>query len=318
MVKWSGNTPRKIGEVELNFSNLCGAQCVFCSRNHGVGNSPLMEPETFAVLLRQLKDVEIGGPIQTSGNGEVWLNQYYLEYIRELKRELPLTKRWIYNNFSLMTGGRATAIVRENLFDRIHVRIDSLHKWIFERNSNLNFEAVMKNLEYFMSINESIPLVILYNDIKIYYSRCKAVIGKRPARDYYTDEELSLVTDEKQAIEDHFRPLAKAPFSVCKINPCLWAERHQAPKDVTTPCPKLNVIKNVIWVLPNGDCTCCCYDDRQDTFIAGNIHETHILDIFYGERRAEWIRKIENFETRDYACCRNARCCGFGDGMEAK
>ena len=52
MVKWSGNTPRKIGEIELNFSNLCGAQCLFCSRNHGVGNSPFMEPETFGVLVR--------------------------------------------------------------------------------------------------------------------------------------------------------------------------------------------------------------------------------------------------------------------------
>lgn len=317
MIKWSGNTPEKIHEVELNFSNLCMAGCIFCSRYHGVGNIPLMQPETFNILVEQLKDVEIGGPIQTSGNGEVFLNLNYLDYVRTLKREFPEVDRWIYNNFSMMTEERSGAVVNEELFDRIHVRIDSLHKWIFERNSNLNFENVMRNLEYFMSINDKIHLVILYNDINIYYNRCKSVIGKRPTRDYYTDKELSKVPDEMNAIESHFRPLAKSSISFCKINPCLWGERHQAPQDTITPCPKINVIKNVVWVVPNGDVMACCYCDRQDEMYCGNITKEHILDIFYGVKRAEWIRKIENREIIEHPC-NNPRCCGFGDGVEAK
>ena len=308
--------PNKIFELELNFSNVCTANCIFCSRPHGVGNIPLMEPDTFNVLLEQLGDVSFE-MIQTSGNGEAFLNPHYLEYVAALRREFPNIPMWTYNNFSLMTQERAKAIVHEQLFDKVHVRVDSLEKWVFERNSNLNFENVMENIRYFLEINTSIPVVVLYNDINLYYDRVRTVINKRPTRDYYRDDELAQVKDEFAAIKEYFKPLANAPISFCKINPCLWGERLRAPRDEEAPCPKINVINQVIWVLPNGDCTACCYDDRQDAFIVGNIKETHILDIFYGEKRKNIIENIKNRVYKDYPCT-NPRCCSFGDGIEAK
>lgn len=305
-----------IHEIELNVSNACLANCIFCSRPHGVGNIPFMEPETFNILVEHLKDVKFD-IIQTSGNGETFLNPYYLDYIWALKYDFPDVPRWIYNNFSLITKERAEIIVKARLFSKIHVRIDSLQKWILERNSNLNFDIVMNNLKYFMSINTTTPLVILYNDINVYYDRCKKVLDKRPVRDYYTDEELAKVPDEFGDIEKFFRPLAKSEISFCKINPCLWGERRQAPRNGTTPCPKINVIEKVIWILPNGDCTACCYDDEQNAFIVGNIRDRHLLEIFYGEKRRQIIENIKNRVYKDYPCT-NPLCCSFGDGIEAK
>ena len=305
-----------IKEIEFNSSNACLANCIFCSRPHGVGNRPFMMLDTFGIFIEQLKDIKCD-IIQTSGNGETFLNPYYLEYMLTLKKQFPHIPRWIYNNFSLLDKNKADIIVRENLFDKIHVRIDSLQKWVFERNSNLNFELVVENLKYFMGINTKIPLTVLYNDINVYYNKCKKILNKRPIRDYYTDEELKRVLDEYEEVKDYFSKLSKAPIAFCKINPCLWGERLHAPKNSIAKCPKIEVIKNVIWLLPNGDVTGCCYDDTQDKFILGNIHNEHLLTIFNSDKRKEFIKNIENRVYKEYPCT-NPLCCGFSDGMEKK
>jgi hypothetical protein len=319
MAKWSGKTSNVIEEIELNVSNVCTAECVICSRPHGCGNSPFMEEPVFEEMIKQLHDVKFK-LVQTSGNGEAFLNPHYLDYVETLKTEFPHAPRWTYNNFSLLDKERANRIILDKLFDKVHVRIDSLHKWIFERNSNLNQDRVFENLEYFLSVNTRIPVVILYNDIKKYYKKCISWLGKRPSRDFFTDEELQQVPDEADQIKKHFQQFTNVPLTVCTIGHSLWGERMRAPKDTTTPCPKFNVISKVTWVCPNADVSVCCYDDNQRDFVAGNIMEDHILDIFYGEKRKETLRKIKNREITDYPCT-NPKCCSMGGetfGIEEK
>ncbi len=273
-----------------------------------------MQPGVFNELLKQLKDVNFK-IAQTSGNGEAFLNPHYLDYIQALKETFPDKPRWTYNNFSQLNKERADRIIAENLFDKVNVRIDSLIPWIFEKNSNLSKNIVFENLEYFLSKNKLIPVVILYNHIPSYYKRCWDVIGKRPTRDYFTDEELAQIPDEQSALNDYFQKYSNV--SVCRMNHSLWGEREQAQQDKTWPCPKVNVINAATWVVPDGQIMACCYCDKQDEMSCGNIMQEHILDIFYGKRRAEWIRKIKSREITDYPC-RNPRCCGFGDGIEEK
>lgn len=299
-------------ELEINFSNLCMASCAICSRPHGYKNKPFMDWDVFTTLVGQLYDVDLK-IIQTSGNGEAFLNPYYLDYVYVLKREFPNIPRWTYNNFSLMTKERAERIVDENLFGKVHVRIDSLEKWIFEKNSNLNQDAVFENLKYFLSINKEIPVTILYNNINDYYNKVKKVLNKRPVRDYFTDEELAKVPREEKAIKEYFQPYSKLPITVCTIGHSLWGERVSAPRNETAPCPKWNVINNVTWVCPNGDVSVCCYDDTQNAFICGNIMQEHILGIYNGEKRKEFLEGIKARKYKDYPCV-NPLACGFGDG----
>lgn len=319
MPEWSKNTPNVIEELELNFSNICGGSCVICSRPHGYGNSPFMEKPVFNEMVKQLKDIKFR-LVQTSGNGEAFLNPHYLDYVETLKTEFPQTPRWTYNNFSLLNREKANRIILDRLFDKVHVRIDSLHKWIFERNSSLNQDIVFDNLKYFLSINKWIPVVILYNDIRKYYKKCISWLGKRPVRDYFTDEELKQVPDEQEEIKKYFQQYASVPLTVCNIGHSLWGERLHAPKDTTTPCPKFNVISKVTWVCPNGDVDVCCYDDTQNLFVVGNIMKDHILDIFHSEKRKELLRKIKNREITSYPCTNPSACSMGGEtfGIEEK
>ena len=303
-------------EVELNFSNICTASCIICSRPHGCGNKPFMDSGIFYTLLTQLKDIDFK-IIQTSGNGEAFLNPNYLDYVSVLKREFPKIPRWTYNNFSLWNRERAERIVSENLFDKIHVRIDSLEKWVFERNSSLNQEIVFNNLKYFLSINKKIPVVILYNNINDYYNRCKSIIGKRPARDFFTDEELSTIKDEEKAILKYFKKDSASPLIAISIGHSLWGERLHAPKDTMSKCPKWNVINKVTWISPDGSVIACCYDDRQDFFVCGNITKEHLLSIYNGEKRKEFLKGINERKYTEYPCT-NPRCCSMGDEVEIK
>lgn len=295
-------------EIEINFSNVCAAECIICSRLHGSGNKFFMEEDVFSVLLEQMKEIEFS-MIQTSGNGEAFLNPHYLDYIERLRDMFPKKQMWTYNNFSMMTKDRADRIIAGNLFNRIHVRIDSLQKWVFERNSNLNKEMVFKNLEYFLSKNKTMNLVILYNNINDYYARCKDILESRPVRDFFTDEELAKVRDEEKEIEKYFKQY-DCPISVCRVGHSLWGERQSASPDPVTLCPKWNVINNVTWVCPNGDVDVCCYDDTQALFVCGNILEDSLLSIFNGESRKEILRKIENREWKSYPCV-NPKCCNM-------
>jgi hypothetical protein len=314
-----------IQEIELNVSNSCLAECIMCSEPHGCDNEEIMQPKIFDIFIKQLKDISFD-IIQTSGDGETFLNPHYLDYIRQLKKEFPNVPRWIYNNCSMLTKERADIIINEDLFNKFHTRIDSMHDWIFTKSSLLVRETVFKNLEYFLSINKKMPIVILYNNIKDYYNQVKNRLKTRPIRDRFTDEELDQVENEEKVIKDHFIKFLKNPslLGMARINHGLWGERYRndVQHDPKYPCPKINVIQKVCWIYPNGNIGICCYEDRQSPeWSLGNIQEKHILDIFYSEKRLAIIEKLKNLEHEnpysDYPCI-SPKLCGFGCGIESK
>lgn len=300
---------KEIFEIELNFSNLCGSDCIICSRERGRGDKTFMMPDVFNTLVEQLKDIDFQ-QLQTSGNGESFYNPHYLDYITTLRKEFSNVPLWTYNNFSEWDPNRSDRIISNNLFDKVHVRIDSLDKDVFEKCSNLNQETVFRNLQYFLEKNNDISVTLLYSNILDYYNRCKDVLGIRPTKDLFTDDELLRVRDEEIDILEYFQKYANCDLTICRIGHSLWGERKKAAKDPDTPCPKFDIIKNIIWVCPSGSVSVCCYDDAQDAFIAGNIMETPLIDIFNSPLRAEILEKIRTRQITDYPCT-NPKCCEF-------
>jgi len=298
-----------IPEIELNFSNVCWANCFMCAKPHGAGNIPFMERPTFAALLKQLRDVRVG-QYQTSGNGECLLNPDYAYYLHCLKQLHPSTPRWCYNNFSMMKPSLSYPIIQEQLLNKIHVRVESLDKDIFQTSSRLNQQLVFDNIKAFMGNNQSgnVHLTILYNNPGDYYNKCQKTLGKVPQ--YWPFGDRTKFPDEMEDIRNYFQAYSNQPIDIFRIGHCLWAERESAQPDGQAACPKIEIMKGIVWISPNGDVQACPYDDNQSEFTVGNILEEHILNIWHGPRREELLDKISQREIKGYPC-NNPKCCGF-------
>jgi hypothetical protein len=158
-------------------------------------------------------------------------------------------------------------------------------------------------MKYFAEQNRRINFTIGYSNVKKYYNLCQRIIGQDPIFNPFTREELDVVFDEYERIQRYFNRLNLIkPLKFMRINQSLWAERIQAEPDFNTKCPKLGMIKNILWICPNGDISVCGYDDRQSDLIAGNILDDSILSIWYGKKRYKILDNIKNRKYRNYPC----------------
>lgn len=296
----------KLTEVEFNFSNLCTHDCFICSKYHGCGNVSLMNPHVFYQLIEDLKDIDFN-MVQTSGNGDAFLNEHFLEYLSVIRKTFPKVRICFYSNFSIFDQEKSDRIINENLINRVYVRIDSLDPNIANRvTGRPTHGQVLKNIEYFMSKNSKIEFEIMYSNIPGYYKRCWEVLGKRPIHSPFSDSEINVIPDEYAKIKKFF---GNKPFYT-RMGHSLWAERIQAKVDLETQCPKLGLFENIIWLHPNGLVGVCGYDDQQSVFIGGNAMAKSISEIWMSKERRDIINMIRDKKYREYPCI-DPKCCSM-------
>jgi len=304
-----------IPEIELNTCNVCGARCYLCSAARGRGNSPLMTPKVFARVVDQLHTITFD-TIQTSGNGDCFLNPHFMGYLRTLRSQFPAATICNYSSFAMYTPAIADAILDDWLIDKQFTRIDSLDDAIAARASGLNPQVVRGNLEYFTKHNLLLDdLSIGYSSIRQYYRKCQRLLGHPPFHGPFTPAEAEAMPDEFDAIQRHFYDLnCDNPPTVTRINQSLWGEReHPLTKpDSTGACPKLGLLERIVWICPDGTIDLCGYDDTQRAFETGNIMSESLVDIWTGPKRQELLEDIRARRWTDYPC--NPTCCKmYGD-----
>jgi hypothetical protein len=306
----------RIPEIELNFSNACTANCFICAKAHGRGNVPLMLAKVFEAVVEQLHDVDFD-LIQTSGNGDCFLHPQFTHCLQELRSQFSSAKLVNYSNFALYSPEMADWILGGKLLDEQFTRIDSLDAKIFERSTGISRDLVLGNLEYWIRHNETVKLTIGYSSVPEYYRKCREVLGKPPFHGPFSEAEVAAMPDEYEMVRTYFGAIpTEREIAFYRINQSLWAEREdpRTPADPSSPCPKERggILGRVAWICPNGDMSVCGYDDQQDTFIAGNVLQEHLLDIWNGEKRREWLEGIRQRRHKAYPC--NPRCCKlYGD-----
>jgi MoaA/NifB/PqqE/SkfB family radical SAM enzyme len=299
-----------IPEIELNFCNKCLANCFICAKPHGSKNIELMPPSVFDVVMVRLEQVDFK-VIQTSGNGDAFLNPFYFKYLQELRENFPGAEIHFYSSFSLLNKKKADFFIEKDLIDFIFTRIDTLNPDIFHKSTGgLRLPVVLDNIKYFAERNRNIEFQIGYSNIKTYYDRCSQVLGRRPRYNPFPGDIVDMIFDEFENIQSYFNNLnITKPLKFRRINQSLWAERSVMDPDYNAPCPKLGgAIKRTIWICPNGDVSVCGYDDSQGDLIAGNIINESIKDIWLGNRRKEILQGIKDRRYTGYPCI-NPRCC---------
>jgi MoaA/NifB/PqqE/SkfB family radical SAM enzyme len=269
-----------------------------------------MLKDVFNEANRQLLDVEFS-VIQTGGNGDAFLNPYFFRYLQVLRKNFPKAKIVFYSNFYLYDENASKLIIGEGLIDEQYTRIDTLNPAWFKKSVGLSFQVIMQNIKDFMKLNDCIDFTIGYSSIPQYFKKCNHYLGLSPIYNPFTVDELSQMGDEFDIIQDfiHSFPTRKPP-KFYRINQSLWAERERSdlPELPDMPCPKTGTFRRIIWICPNGDIDVCGYDDEQCRFVAGNIMEKPIAEIWTSPEREAIIHKLETRGHKSYPC-RNPQCC---------
>lgn len=295
----------RIPEIELAFCNACTAECYICSKKYGGHNDPLMSWKVFKAAVDHMKEIDFD-IIQTGGDGDSFLNNIYIDALRELRKNFPKKKIVLYSNFALFNSDYADVIIEEHLLDEVSARIDSLDPRIFLECTGLSQDTVFKNIDYFMGKKKGITFNINYAQIKRYKDACQNVLGVTPmhwrdALDYARENEY---WDVKKRFE--------GADSVNRIALSLWAERmNPAIKALPTePCMRQYCFDSTIYIWTDGDVGICGYDDGQDTFIYGNIMMDSIKELWNGPNRQKCIARVKSREVKGYPCV-NPKACLF-------
>jgi len=295
----------RIPEIELAFCNACTADCYICSKKHGGHNEPLMSWKVFKVAVEHMKEIDFT-IIQTGGDGDSFLNNIYIDALRELRKSFPKKKIVLYSNFALFNSDYADVIIEEHLLDEVSARIDSLDPRIFFECTGLAQDTVFKNIDYFMGKRRNITFNINYAQIKRYKDACREVLGVTPthwreALDYARE-------DEYENVKKRF----EGANSVNRIKLSLWAERiNPAIKPMPElKCERQYCFDSTMYIWTDGDVGICGYDDGQDTFIYGNIMKESIKDLWIGPDRQKCINRVKSREVTGYPCV-NPKACLF-------
>jgi len=254
----------KITNIELNFSNICTARCYCCSNHRGKKNIPLMADDIFKKVLEQLKEIQFDR-IHTSGCGEGLVNINYPFYLRDLRKEFPKAIIDYYSNFSLMIPSVSNYIIKKKLLNEMHISIDGVERWVFEKATGLEYDTVFKNIDYFLKNNDCIEVFINYRNPRKYYERCRDILNREPLFKRYVGDDVNNLKNEYNEIQARFNSVSKMKITYSNTAFSLWGERDDCEPDFEKkhPCPKLNVIKNTIWIDPDGSVRMCPYQEEQ-------------------------------------------------------
>ncbi len=132
--------------VSIETFNRCNNDCSFCpaNKNHDVRKPQYMSRDTFAYILKMLKDWDYTGEICLSGNNEPLLDKRILEFAQMASSELGECKITLWTNAMLLNL---------DLFEQLMEYLDELQIDNYNDNYDLNpsvatiMQHVEKNME---------------------------------------------------------------------------------------------------------------------------------------------------------------------------
>jgi radical SAM protein with 4Fe4S-binding SPASM domain len=303
----------RIPIIETHWSNKCTGDCVICSKAHGGDSQALAGHDYADALIENLRRVDFD-QIQVGGDGDSFLNEYFIPGLRKLRKAFPDKVICLYSNCSRMVPPISDILVKEKLLHQLQVRVDTINPDLYFQSTRLHFYKLEENLSYFLKINDFTQVTIIYFPLYKYEEHCKLYLNKQHGT-HFKRINKTLLQDEYRRVVNYFlnmprKDLNRLDYRLSGI--CLWGERSDIPH---TPgvCTQLEAaFKNQIYIYPNGNIGLCPYDDGQDTFILGNMYHDWIDEVWEGERRKKFIQYIREGKMEEYPCI-NPVACGTRD-----
>jgi len=279
-------TPPLPSFVQFETSTNCNAKCTFCPhskmKRHGRAKwSTLMK-----VMHELIPTAEYVAPFLLQ---EPFLEPRLIPVLANIKHINPKSKTMIYSNMGFVEQGKIEEILDRNLLDELHISFYGPNKRIYNQlQPPLNWEKTKENIKAVVHIRQKRgrkrPLIIMqYLVIPELMQYVNSFIRK-----WGTLVDRVILTNYITFQGD----MPKISFDESKW---LGNPAHR------TPCEKLWSDINIHF---DGTIVPCCVD-WDERMPLGNINETPVGKIWYGEK-IMWLRKMHTEKRwNDITMCRN-------------
>lgn len=295
----------RLTSVNLALSNQCHANCIYCPKTRGKRKNIHMSfdiakkiaDEVASKKFRDLHDIR---KFQMGENGDALLNQDFIHIIRYFKKTNPDIPISLFTNFHNLTKDKSEIMIKERLIDKIHVNIDGHDSYSYFRVKKIPYKIVEQNLIDFIAIrnenNSYINLTIISLTFADYIKKIYKRFGKLPVK-IKDDIKIDTLIDDFELIKNIWVKRLNPKIDIFNRSSVVaWAERETVKYlifDKSNICPNLYILKHQCFIAPDGDIYACCLDDMQN-LVFGNIIHDSINDIYFGEKRSEFLRLLKN------------------------
>ena len=328
LYKWLNNEMVYPITIEIDPSNACNENCIWCCWDEYRNDKTIMSWELMEKIVRNLARVGVKGLIWTGG-GEPLVNNNFVKGV-ELAESLGL-ENGLFTNGILMTPDIIPAIVK--CFTWIRISLGAATPETFEKCHGAgadNFNKIINNVKEFVRVRKelksdvTIGLSMMVHPENYHELYDEARLSKELGVDYFQGKPLNqmgsedaawwngkvipLFTQARDGLEcDNFKILT-SQYTQDKYGD----EGSRFISDIT---PSLDIANQeqktcyvhyfVTAITAHGDIAFCKNLRDNKDFILGNLKTQNIEEIWHSDRRQEIIEKINVNQCNTF--CQNGR-----------
>ncbi|MCL4383956.1 SPASM domain-containing protein [Patescibacteria group bacterium] len=256
--------------IVIETTNSCNARCIMCPQIIMKRPRRLMDQKTFNLIIKRLHEDKIQ-PLAfiLNGFGDPFTDPQLITRIQLLKNNFPHSFIKIYSNFALPSKPLIDSLLDSGL-DELNISFNGFDKTSYEKVMKLKYSQTVDNINYFLSQRK-----LKKSSLKVRLSM--ALVSDNDNRlsdfiNFWKDKVDSVSTNRAHS------------YSGAVAN---TAGHHQI-NYTKTPFP-CKYLWNTIVINNLGQINLCCLD-YESKYNFGNIEESSLLSLFYGQRFSS-IRK---------------------------
>jgi len=268
--------------IEIELTNKCNVDCVFCPNSKHNRARGVMLFSTFRKIVDQINSSKANQVI-IGGFGESLIDKELIEKLTYLRKNTSVKVELVTNGI-LLTEDICEAICKGRLLDSLDVSIDAADSKTYNQLHKCEgFDTVVNNLKFFSEakkrFNYSLPFVrVRFKDFNSNKGGFRKFVNI-----------FSGISDEVVA----FMNIFKWPGSEMKVD---FIDRKRL---IRIPCPSLWEGIRINW---NGDLVLCCMD-YEGRVVLGNIKDKSISDIWNSDRIKSYRDSHRRFQFDNLTIC---------------
>lgn len=267
---FSLHPPVPIRHVQIEISNLCNYECIFCPRTKSVRKKGMIDEKLFDRLIQEVYDFG-AREMSFHFSGDPFLHPKLAEYVKKAK-EVGYSYVYIDTNGSNATPERIEAVINAGV-DSIKFSVNAGTKETYEFIHGIDaFDKVVSNIRYCNDYRNKVnPQMKLF--VSCVYTK-------------YTQTEKEKVTDMFSFCDEViFQPASDFSGVMPEVNELLKGEGDNNYANVC-PCP---MVFGGIYITYEGYLSACCTNFDNHVVVA-DLKDMSLREAWYGEKMTE-LRK---------------------------